>query len=123
MKKLLVLFGAAVIALSVWAADSIPNNTPVTPVTQAFTVGTAGTPIQLNTNGLWFRSATILCQKGSRTNNVGNVYIGTSTNSQPYVLLPGQTWILQAANGCKLNFVDYWLDAANNNDGVIITYH
>lgn len=73
--------------------------------------------------GSYFRQATIVAQKGlDGTANVGTVYIGTTSASQPIALTAGQSWELDADSGGKRDFGSWWISADNLNDGISIQY-
>jgi hypothetical protein len=76
---------------------------------------------------IWVRQATLLGKKGPRTNNAGNVYLGTKAadNLQPYELPPNAEMFLPAGRegvGPMINLADWYLDVANNDDGAYVLY-
>lgn len=98
------------------------NATTSTQLTK--TIAAVGTPEALAASGTYFRVATILAQKGPRTANAGNVYlgVGVTNDTQPHELAPGDIRNLVCAPGEKEDLNDWGLDVLNAGDGVIIIY-
>ena len=88
------------------------------------TVAAAGTPEAIAGDGTDFRIATILGKKAARTNNTGAVYvgIGSTNDTQPFVIQPGETITISMAEGKKGDLNDWCVDVENAGDGVIVIY-
>lgn len=95
-----------------------------TPIQITKTVAASGTPEALAASGTYFRKATILAQKAARSANTGTVYlgIGSTNDTQPIGLSPGDVWSIEAPQGEKYDLNDWYLDVATNGDGVVIIY-
>lgn len=92
-----------------------------TPKLANVSVSSAGTRTALASSSTPCRSFTVQAKPG----NVGNIYIGDNSvaSSKAIVLTPGNSY--NASNDGydnKLDLSNWYIDSANNNDGVIILY-
>lgn len=76
---------------------------------------------------IWVRQATVLGKKAEQTVNVGNVYIGTkaAVGKQAYTIVSDAEASLPAGRegvGPLVNLADWYVDAANNGDGIYVFY-
>lgn len=83
----------------------------------------AGTPVHFAAPGTYFRRMIIIAQQSlDRAANTGAVYIGNSAAHQSITLQPGDTWSIEADTGGKRDLGSWYVNAANNGDGVSILY-
>ena len=87
-------------------------------------VAAAGTAEVITATATYAQSAFFVAKKEGAV-NVGNVYLGTSTvdktSYQMIVLEPGDTFNMPI-NGGLLDLNTVYVDAANNDDGVVCLY-
>ncbi len=94
-------------------------------------VTTPSTPVQLSAKSIRCNQINLQAVKGPSTDNVGNVYFGLAGLNRStlagvlYVLKPG----IPAASvmGSQVgsyndDLSNYWIDADNANDGVLVSY-
>jgi len=76
----------------------------------------------LATCHVYFRRATVLGKNAARTDNTGDVWFGPeSTNdSQPFVVNSAGEAKIECQAGVKQDIADWYLDVANNNEGVVL---
>lgn len=88
-------------------------------------VAVAGTAVAFGA-GISFITARIVAVKSLTgiVPNVGNVYVGASGagRNQPIVLTPGDSITISAPALYLFRFQDYFVNADNNGDGVVIIY-
>lgn len=74
---------------------------------------------------LWVSRITIYGRKAVRTDNVGDVWLGTSSgnDTQPIKIGAGGEVLIECQPGNKFNLYDFYLDVANADDGVVIVFH
>ena len=102
---------------------SNPYPQTVTPVTGRKTVAATGTPEALSATHVYAQSVELVAQKAQGSANAGTVYVGwTSGNGeQDRPLAPGDTWVITAPDGKKLDLAEIYIDPANPGDGVTWT--
>jgi hypothetical protein len=109
-------------------ATATISTAPVTSGQFLKSVVAAGMPVAFGAGN--FFTAKIVAQKTVRapakggTANAGNVYIGAAAgaNSQPITLLPGDELTIDAAGIYPRKFSDWYVDADNNGDGIVVIY-
>lgn len=94
----------------------------------AKTVTTAGTPVRLTTSHVLTNRFTVYGAKTvNRGVNTGSVFIGDA-NDQLQQLVPydptlaGGEVVYQAPVGSMFDLSEFWIDAATNGDGVVVSY-
>lgn len=92
-----------------------------------YTSATSATGTVVCYADIWVRQATILGKKAEQTANTGNVYIGTkaAATKQAYTIASDTEAFLPAgreAVGPLVNLADWYVDAANNGDGIYVLY-
>jgi hypothetical protein len=131
---------AAPIQTTIYVGDTaIPQSVIANSVTVTATVGTtiltsqqfvtlvalAGTAQQLNAGVGNFQTATLFAFKTAALGaNAGNIYIGASGGgrNQPLLMAPGDQQIITAPSFNFRRFQDFWINADNNGDGVVVIY-
>ncbi len=100
------------------------NIAATTPAQILKTVAAAGTPVALAASGTFITMTLIANKDQARTANIGNVYLGLSgaAGTQPIILTPGKIYEIIAPVGQAYNLADWFIDAANNGDGVVAIY-
>lgn len=102
----------------------------IVPVTNQRLVSAAGTPERLYEAAQGFGGKVISVIIKALATNAGNIHVGNSpvnalnTNAYSFILAAGEILTLDVhdfADG-YLDLTDIWIDAANNDDGVCITY-
>jgi hypothetical protein len=124
MKKLLVLIALATLVLfkaqsqtrSAWRTLYMTNSSTTVPTN--FVAGVGGV------TNIYATRVTIIGKASPRANNVGTVYIGTSTgdDSQPYPVTAGGEVVLRAPDTAPFNLRDWYVDVLNAGDGVTIIF-
>jgi hypothetical protein len=99
--------------------------THAAPAQALVTVTSHGTPVALG-GAVDFQSLTLIGNKSAsaRTANTGDIYLGKSgvAGTQPIVIAAGKSYTLTAPIGQKYQLADWFIDAANDNDGAVILY-
>jgi hypothetical protein len=115
--KLIALF--ALLSLTAYSAGRIWGYGEKTT-----TNSDAAVPTALSTTNLWVTRVTIMGKKSARTDNTGDVYIGTtSTNDeQTYKIVSGTVHVLEQPDGDLFNLATIYLDVTTANDGVVMFY-
>ena len=88
------------------------------------TVAAAATPEAIAADGTYFVSAFIVGKKAARTDNVGTIYvgIGSTNNSQPIPINPGEIVTLSMGEGQEGDLNDWYVDVETAGDGVVVIY-
>lgn len=88
-------------------------------------VASHGTPVALG-GAVAFRKLTLIANKSgtARTPNVGDLYLGKSGagGTQPITVAKGTVYELEAPLGQSYLLSEWFIDAANDNDGAVILY-
>jgi hypothetical protein len=106
-------------------SNTLAGAAAASPTQFAKTVASAGTPESLTAGASNFRKALLYAYKTvARGANTGNVRIGVgpAASSQIIQLSPGDEYIIEAPTGAKFDFQDWYIDADNNGDGVVVLY-
>jgi len=82
-----------------------------------------GVPVALN-NGNFYTAKIIAVKTAAGDANTGNVKVGANAavNNQPYILAPGDEITIEAPGNNQRRFDDWYVDADNANDGVMVIY-
>lgn len=97
----------------------------VAPAQFAKTVSSAGTPEALTASASYFRKAIAYAYKTvARGANTGNIRIGVGSGAgqQLIQMTPGDEYVIEAPTGARMNFQNWYIDADNNGDGVVMVY-
>lgn len=100
----------------------------ITPGQLVKTIAAINVPEPLSATDLFTRRFTLYGLKGNRTVNVGDVYLGPTAvdGEQPIKIVPGAVGVseqvIEAPQGCVYNLKEWYLDADNAGDGVLIVY-
>ena len=102
--------------------NTLTSCTDETPTTAQVTVATAGTAVAFGTGGTKCRQIVIVAQKTlSGGANAGAVTIGNSS-AQIISLPAGGVFTLNADAGGRFDLGNWYVNAANNGDGISILY-
>lgn len=98
----------------------MPDPRIITPIENAKTVTSAGTPEAVSATSLAVQSVEFIAQKDQGSANSGNIWIGFSATNgaQRRLMAPGDVWAITADQGQKLDLAGIYVDVATNGDGV-----
>lgn len=124
MKKLpLLLFPLALLALIVLPSRSAQIAFGQFTITNLHTVATNIT--DNGTNRSFMRATLIGCKAGG-VSNAAPVYVGATTNLQPYIIHPGERHVIEVAPPTKGDVSpssSWWLRTPTTGDGLIVIYN
>lgn len=92
------------------------------PMTLVITNTSTSANVKISATTKRFKTATIIGLRSPQVTNTTMVFIGTSTNSQPYGVTPGGTVTITSQPGEFYNWSDFWLKVTTANDGLTIIY-
>lgn len=108
---------AACLPKPVYAAGSLQA-----PVTLIITNTSTSATVKISSTVKKFKTATLIGLRSPQVTNTTMVWIGTSTNSQPYGVTPGGIVTITSQPGEWYTWSDFWLKVGTANDGLTIIY-
>jgi len=70
---------------------------------------------------IYFIRATLIGLRAEGQSNSAAIYVGASTNAQPYIIYPGERHVIEPAPNTKANLKDWWFKTSAN-DGITVIY-
>lgn len=119
MKKLIIGFTSifALMALLAFGAETgAPRAWSQFSITNLHNVAT-----NIVSTNLQVMRVTLIGLRAEGQSNSAAIYVGTSTNAQPYIIGPGERHIIEAAPNTHFRLNDWWFKTTVN-DGITVIY-
>ena len=82
---------------------------------------TAPTNIANGTN-IKCMKVTLIGLRSAGVSNAAAIYVGPTSNSQPYIIYPGERHIIETQPGTQIRLNDWWFNTPTTSDGIVVIY-